>query len=98
MDYKLITIDISDALTRSDIHDVLTETLELPEYYGRNLDALYDCLSEKSWSEKVVFEMVGFRSLPENICRYGETILSIFDRVARENSVEGAEIFVKKVS
>lgn len=27
-------------------HDYLKKALNLPEYYGKNLDALYDCLGE----------------------------------------------------
>lgn len=27
-------------------HDYLMEVLDLPDYYGKNLDALYDCLCE----------------------------------------------------
>lgn len=27
-------------------HDYLMEALDLPDYYGKNLDALYDCLCE----------------------------------------------------
>ncbi|WP_407377308.1 barstar family protein [Methanobrevibacter sp.] len=27
-------------------HEYLMEALDLPDYYGRNLDALYDCLTE----------------------------------------------------
>ena len=27
-------------------HDYLMEALDLPDYYGKNLDALYDCLTE----------------------------------------------------
>lgn len=29
-------------------HDYLAEELNLPDYYGKNLDALYDCLTEIS--------------------------------------------------
>ncbi len=27
-------------------HDYLSEALNFPDYYGKNLDALYDCLCE----------------------------------------------------
>lgn len=29
-------------------HDYLAEALSFPDYYGKNLDALYDCLCEIS--------------------------------------------------
>ena len=32
--------------SRAALHDSLMEQLDLPEYYGRNLDALFDCLTE----------------------------------------------------
>ena len=32
--------------TREQLHDMLSEQLALPEYYGRNLDALFDCLTD----------------------------------------------------
>ena len=33
-------------LIRKSGHDYLAEALNLPDYYGKNLDALYDCLCE----------------------------------------------------
>ena len=32
---------------RAALHDLLTGALNLPDYYGRNLDALYDLLTER---------------------------------------------------
>lgn len=43
---KQITLDgniLSDAAL---VHDYLREQLQFPEYYGKNLDALYDCLTD----------------------------------------------------
>ena len=42
-EYKL---DFTGLTTKEELHDYLAKNLELPEYYGRNLDALYDCLME----------------------------------------------------
>ena len=39
---------------RRQVHDYLMERLPLPEYYGRNLDALYDCLTDMDDTELVI--------------------------------------------
>lgn len=31
---------------KKESHDYLIKKLDLPDYYGRNLDALYDCLTD----------------------------------------------------
>ena len=33
---------------RRELHEALAAGLELPEWYGRSLDALYDCLTDLS--------------------------------------------------
>lgn len=41
-----VPIDERDLLDMNTIHDYLRVTLGLPEYYGKNLDALQDCLGD----------------------------------------------------
>ena len=36
-----------DYQTAHDLHGTLKRLLNLPDYYGHNADALYDCLSER---------------------------------------------------
>jgi len=43
---KKIILDGEQLCNRENAHTYLQEMLELPEYYGKNLDALYDCLTE----------------------------------------------------
>lgn len=31
---------------RETLHDILADSLGLPDWYGRNLDALHDCLTD----------------------------------------------------
>lgn len=39
-------MQLDGKLIKRDGHDYLMEALNLPYYYGKNLDALYDCLTE----------------------------------------------------
>ena len=41
-------IDCSLIHTREDLHRLFRESLSFPDWYGNNLDALYDCLTELS--------------------------------------------------
>ena len=43
---KKVILDFSYAESREEIHATLKRQMEFPEYYGNNLDALYDCLTE----------------------------------------------------
>ncbi|REK76710.1 barstar family protein [Paenibacillus paeoniae] len=42
---RTIQLKQSDAEQFSDVHDWLKERLSLPEFYGRNLDALWDSVT-----------------------------------------------------
>ncbi len=39
-------IDLNGVYSADELHELLRETLPLPDYYGGTLDALYDVLTE----------------------------------------------------
>jgi len=81
---RKIVLDGTYLLDRETVHEYLKETLELPEYYGKNLDALYDCLTDL---EATVIEI----KIPEEQIedeeknRYFKRVLRVFKMAAREN-------------
>lgn len=41
-----IIIDCSSIRSKEDLHNLFRENLCFPDWYGNNLDALYDCLTD----------------------------------------------------
>ena len=41
-----IELDFKDLQTPRQIHEYIAKKMGFPGYYGRNLDALYDCLTD----------------------------------------------------
>ena len=52
---RKLTLDCSQISTKIGLHLQLTELLDLPEYYGNNLDALYDVLGDIAEDVEIVF-------------------------------------------
>lgn len=59
---KNITINCAKIASMGELHDILARELNFPEWYGRNLDALHDCLSAICEDTSVTF--LHFTSLP----------------------------------
>ena len=59
-------------------HTYLAEELDFPNYYGRNLDALYDCLTDLR-NIRIKIDVDG----TDNECL--DRILQVFEDAAEEN-------------
>ena len=51
---ETIILDGQTKINHRALHDQMTEQLELPEYYGRKLAALYDLLTERDGPTRLV--------------------------------------------
>ena len=49
-----IFLDFRAAKTIGQLHDILASALGFPDYYGKNLDALYDMLTDLGTDRKSV--------------------------------------------
>lgn len=63
---KTITLDFTGIKTHSDLHDYFQEIFDLPDYYGRNIDALWDCL-QCSFHEETTIVLNNLLSLPDEM-------------------------------
>ena len=50
-----IEIDLASVKNKEDLHALLKNMLDFPDYYGRNLDALYDVLTESGDGWNIIF-------------------------------------------
>lgn len=65
------------------LHNYLRSVLALPVYYGANLDALYDCLTElDAATELVVLAAIADEA---HLGWYGEQLLQVLQDAAEEN-------------
>jgi ribonuclease inhibitor len=80
---KNIAIDGREMPTRTAVHAYLAEKLSLPDYYGRNLDALYDCLNDIS--EPTHIFITYCKELENSLGSYAGTLLQVFSNAATDN-------------
>lgn len=87
---KKIVISCKDINSRYQLHEKLTELLSFPEWYGRNLDALHDLLTDIS--EDTIITFTEFSALEENLGRYSLLLRKVISDAAEANNKLSFEI------
>lgn len=80
---KTITLDLNKMTTIPGMHKYLQKALKLPDYYGKNLDALYDCLS--TYPEAITVELPQAVGDSKYLGDYGNQLLLVFQDAAEDN-------------
>ncbi len=69
-------IDFSSIKSYDEIHTIIAKGLMLPDFYGANLDALFDCLTDML-SQKSIIEIYGLENLAE-WNNYDKKLIDVF--------------------
>ena len=79
-----IILPLNELHSPAELQAYLKEVLELPDYYGENLDALYDVLTERS--EPLEFIVSEDIQEEEYLGDYGTQLLCLLQDVAAVNA------------
>lgn len=80
---KSVILDGEILFTREDVHAALREGLAFPEWYGSNLDALHDVLTD--CHEKTVIGITDLPLLEAHLGDYAVYLLRVLNDCAQDN-------------
>lgn len=78
-----ITIDCHLFSCRQDVHRAFAQALSFPDYYGNNLDALHDCLTEIGTDTHI--QLLHWEWAAEHLEGYCKILKNVFAMCCREN-------------
>ncbi len=76
-------LDGNNITNKETLHDTLTSSLHLPDWYGRNLDALFDCLLDIQ--EETEIRLFHGEALEDYLGHYAEILQKVIYRACQEN-------------
>ena len=80
---KKVTIDGNLIKTKEELHEAFSSQLAFPEWYGKNLDALHDCLTDIN--EETVIEILSFTLLEETLGKYCQSLIKALNASSKNN-------------
>lgn len=78
-----LILDGLKMFTKEDAHRHLKEGFQFPDYYGANLDALYDLLSTRS--EPVEVRVENYDAMISSLGKYGIDLIKTIKEASHEN-------------
>ena len=81
---RKIELDFNVPHTREQVHEYLKDKFDFPDYYGNNLDALYDVLT--SVGEQCELELCGLEDIEEDMRGYLDVLRQVLEDAEAENT------------
>ena len=91
-------IDFSAVKYYLDMHKVIQDALDFPDYYGCNLDALWDCLTDMI-GDPIHIEIIGLEVIERKFGDYASKLIEIFTELKHyDNDEYSSEIQIEIVT
>lgn len=74
---NVIALDFSGADSLWELHECLKEAFHLPDYYGHNMDALWDCL-HCAFAEPTTIVLRNVSAIPAELKKTAKIMLKLF--------------------
>lgn len=84
-----ILLKLTEIKSKEELHTLLAEKLNLPEHYGKNLDALHDCLTDIHEETEIIIRDLD--ALKDALGKYANS----FERVLNDSSNENENLSVR---
>ena len=81
-------IDCAQIKTKEDLHRLFREVLAFPQWYGNNLDALYDCLTEITGKVR----LLDWETAEARLGNYGQKAKKVIAAAALHN--ENLDLYI----
>ncbi len=88
---KKVTIDFAGCKNIYEIHSRMNEKLDFPDFYGENLDALWDVLTGFIEWNQIIY-LKGCADVDEKLISYMQKVIEVFQEA--EEMYEKIEIHV----
>jgi len=79
---RIIILDGTRFTDRKSTHNYLHSALQLPDWYGRNLDALADCIGE--WRSDTLLILQHPEAVERQLGDYGTKLLTVLETVGNQ--------------
>ena len=81
-----ILLDFSKIRSMYNLHAYLKDAFNLPDYYGFNMDALWDCL-QCSFEDETTIILKGLDLLPEDMQYAVPVLISVFEDLKKVGDI-----------
>ena len=78
-----ILLDGSLITDKNQLHTIFAQGFSFPEWYGNNLDALYDCLTDVR--EETSIKICSFGRLRDNLGGYADKVKKVLRNAEADN-------------